>query len=42
MKLKNIVRSIDGSGNNIKNPDWGKSHTNLLRKSPPRYQDGKS
>lgn len=42
LKLKDIVRSIDGSGNNLKQTNWGKSMTNLLRKTPARYQDGKS
>lgn len=42
LKLKDIVRSIDGSGNNLKQTHWGKSMTNLLRKTPARYQDGKS
>lgn len=37
MKLKNISRSIDGSNNNIKNPQWGKSYTPLIRTTPPRY-----
>lgn len=42
LKLKNIVRNIDGSNNNQLNPEWGKSYTNIKRKAPPRYQDGKS
>ena len=32
---------MDGSGNNVQHPDWGKSFTDLIRVSPPRYQDGK-
>ena len=36
------MRSIDGSMNNLQNPTWGKSFTNLLRTTPARYQDGKS
>ncbi|NES73661.1 MAG: peroxiredoxin, partial [Okeania sp. SIO2D1] len=32
-------RSIDGSGNNIDNPDWGASDTQLLRLSDPAYED---
>ncbi len=41
LKLKAINRSIDGSGNNLNNPNWGKSFINFLRKGPARYQDGK-
>lgn len=41
LKLKDIVRSIDGSGNNLKQPSWGKSMTNILRRTPARYEDGK-
>lgn len=42
LKLRSIVRSIDGSLNNLQNPDWGKSYTNIKRKAPARYEDGKS
>lgn len=42
LKLTSIVRNIDGRGNNAANPDWGKSYTNLKRRTPARYQDGKS
>ena len=35
-------RSIDGSGNNITNPDWGQADTELLRLSAPAYEDGLS
>lgn len=35
-------RSIDGSGNNVLNPSWGASDTNLLRFSPIAYGDGVS
>lgn len=42
LKLRTIVRNIDGSQNNEKNPDWGKSYTNLKRRTPIRYEDGKS
>lgn len=42
LKLKDIVRSIDGSGNNLKQTNWGKSMTNILRRTPARYEDGKS
>jgi len=33
-------RSIDGSGNNLENPTWGKTHTQLLRLLPAAYDDG--
>jgi hypothetical protein len=36
------VRSIDGSGNNLIHNEWGKSYTNILRKTPARYQNGLS
>lgn len=35
-------RSVDGSGNNIANPDWGKANTQLLRMATPAYEDGLS
>ncbi len=35
-------RSIDGSGNNIANPDWGQAHVQLLRLTTPAYEDGLS
>ena len=41
LKLKTIKRNIDGSQNNQAHPDWGKSYTNILRKTPARYLDGK-
>lgn len=28
--------------NNLQNPAWGKSFTNILRTTPARYQDGKN
>lgn len=34
------VRSIDGNGNNLSNPDWGSATTNLLRMIPSAYADG--
>lgn len=40
MKLNKILRSIDGSNNNLNNPNWGKSYTPVKRITPPRYQDG--
>jgi hypothetical protein len=33
-------RSIDGSGNNLIHPDWGKAGSELLRLSDPAYDDG--
>ena len=37
LKLRGILRSIDGSLNNQQNPEWGKSYTNLKRRTPVRY-----
>src|SRR5258708_39941358 len=34
------VRSITGAGNNIANPNWGASGSDLLRVSPVAYADG--
>ena len=34
------VRSLDGSGNNVAHPDWGKARTEYLRIAPARYADG--
>jgi hypothetical protein len=36
------VRSITGFGNNLVDPDQGMSGTDLIRKSPVAYADGKS
>lgn len=33
-------RTIDGSGNNLAHPDWGKEQTRLQRKSPAAYGNG--
>jgi hypothetical protein len=33
-------RSIDGTGNNTANPDWGSTGETLLRVGPTRYADG--
>jgi hypothetical protein len=33
-------RSLDGSGNNLSHPDWGRAGTPYLRVAPPRYADG--
>ncbi|MGK7949831.1 MAG: peroxidase family protein [Xenococcaceae cyanobacterium] len=35
-------RSLDGSNNNLEHPDWGKSHTPLLRLTATDYDDGLS
>ena len=34
------VRSLDGYGNNVANPDWGRAGTAYPRLAPPRYADG--
>jgi len=36
------VESLDGSGNNAANPNWGKAGTPYDRVAPARYADGKS
>ena len=36
------VPSIDGSGNNLANPDWGAAETELLRLTTVEYADGLS
>ncbi len=33
-------RSIDGSGNNLANPDWGRAETPFLRLTSIAYEDG--
>jgi hypothetical protein len=33
-------RSIDGTGNNLSNPEWGSTGEQLLRISPAEYADG--
>ena len=35
-------RSIDGSGNNLANPDWGQANSPLLRATGQAYNDGSS
>ena len=34
------VRTLDGSGNNARHPDWGSASTQYLRVGHPRYADG--
>ena len=34
------VRSLDGSGNNLAHPAWGRAGTPYLRQAPARYADG--
>ncbi len=36
------VRSYDGTGNNLANPQWGSTGGRLLRKAEPQYGDGVS
>lgn len=36
------IQSLDGSGNNLANPTWGKTGTNYSRVAAARYADGKS
>lgn len=40
VKLRSIVRTIDGSNNNLAHPAWGQSWTNFARKAPNNYEDG--
>jgi hypothetical protein len=34
------TRTMDGSGNNVENPDWGKANTPYRRIAPTHYADG--
>ena len=34
------IRSIDGTGNNLENPDWGSTDEQLLRTTTVDYEDG--
>jgi hypothetical protein len=34
------TRTLDGSGNNLRHPDWGQSNTQYLRVADPNYADG--
>src|SRR5262245_22011746 len=35
-----VARALDGSGNNVRRPDWGKAGTQYLRVGRPNYADG--
>ena len=34
------IRTIDGTNNNLKNPQWGSTNTQLLRQVPNDYENG--
>jgi hypothetical protein len=36
------IQALDGTGNNVANPTWGKSGTNYSRVAAARYADGRS
>jgi Animal haem peroxidase len=36
------IRSLDGSGNNVDNPEWGQAYTPYSRQAPANYADGVS
>ena len=40
--LSAVSASIDGTGNNVDNPEWGSADTELLRLSTVEYADGVS
>jgi hypothetical protein len=37
-----VARSLDGRGNNVRHPAWGRAGTQYLRVAAPRYADGVS
>jgi Animal haem peroxidase len=37
-----VLRSLDGSGNNLSHQDWGQAGTQYARSAQPNYADGKS
>ena len=39
---RDSIRSLDGTGNNYRHPDWGKANTPYLRVGPATYADGVS
>jgi hypothetical protein len=42
IRKKYEYRTLDGSKNNLKHPQWGQPHQQLLRLTTPAYEDGKS
>jgi len=38
--IPEVVRTLDGSGNNVRNPTWGRTNTQYLRVAPANYADG--
>ena len=38
--IPDVVRTLDGSGNNVRNPAWGQANTQYLRVAPANYADG--
>jgi hypothetical protein len=40
MDAAGLIRTIDGSGNNLVNPTWGSDGVDLVRLSPAAYGDG--
>jgi Animal haem peroxidase len=34
------TRTLDGSGNNLRHPDWGQTNTQYIRVADPNYADG--
>ena len=34
------TRTLDGSGNNLRHPDWGQTNTQYIRVASPNYADG--
>jgi hypothetical protein len=34
------IRTLDGSGNNLLRPEWGRANTLYLRVAPTNYADG--
>ena len=34
------IRTLDGSANNVRHPDWGQANTKYLRVAAPNYADG--
>jgi hypothetical protein len=38
--IPDVVRTLDGSGNNVAHPTWGQTNTQYLRVAPANYADG--